>query len=156
MKYEHDRTWAEISLDNLDYNYRTLSDLVGPGCTVMAVIKGNFYGNGAITAARSLEEAGCRWMGLATIEEAMELRESRKCSHRRIRDIESGSFRNHTENPCRQNSPENIAADILNHKERSKEYPQNGNDYRSPCGIKCTACLKENRAIFVALLATTR
>ncbi|WP_066456502.1 MULTISPECIES: alanine racemase [Anaerotruncus] len=75
MKYEHDRTWAEISLDNLDYNYRTLSDLVGPGCTVMAVIKGNFYGNGAITAARSLEEAGCRWMGLATIEEAMELRE---------------------------------------------------------------------------------
>jgi len=41
-------TWAEVSLDNLRYNYRTIQDYVGNGVTVCAVVKAFAYGHGAV------------------------------------------------------------------------------------------------------------
>jgi alanine racemase len=43
---------------------------------VLAVIKANAYGHGAIRIARALEEAGARWLAVADIEEGIELREA--------------------------------------------------------------------------------
>ncbi len=40
----------------------------------MAVVKADAYGHGAVTIARTLEEAGADWFGVATVEEALELR----------------------------------------------------------------------------------
>jgi len=76
MKYERDRAWAEISLDNLAENYQKLSVWTGPSCKVLCVIKGNAYGHGAVEVSRELERIGCKILGAATIEEAMELREN--------------------------------------------------------------------------------
>ena len=40
----------------------------------MAVVKADAYGHGAVPVARALEEAGVDWFGVATVEEALELR----------------------------------------------------------------------------------
>jgi len=40
----------------------------------MAVVKADAYGHGAVTIARTLAEAGADWFGVATVEEALELR----------------------------------------------------------------------------------
>lgn len=76
MKYERDRTWAEVSLDHLASNFQKLSAWTGPACDVLCVVKGNAYGHGAIEVSRELERIGCKILGVATIEEGMELREA--------------------------------------------------------------------------------
>ena len=52
MKYERDRTWAEVSLDHLASNFQKLSEWTGPACDVLCVVKGNAYGHGAIEVSR--------------------------------------------------------------------------------------------------------
>ena len=52
------RTWREISLANLEHNYRALRALLPQGCRFLGVVKANAYGNGAVPVARRLEELG--------------------------------------------------------------------------------------------------
>ena len=47
---------------------------VGPGVKILAVVKANSYGHGAVGVARALEQEGCDFFGVASVEEAMELR----------------------------------------------------------------------------------
>jgi alanine racemase len=68
-------TWAEISLSKLRRNYARVRQLAGPR-KVMAVIKADAYGHGAVPVARHLAECGVDWFGVATVEEALELREA--------------------------------------------------------------------------------
>lgn len=67
-------TWAEINLDALAANFRIVQDKVGPDVNVMAVVKGDAYGHGAVECARRLERAGAGWFGVALPEEGSELR----------------------------------------------------------------------------------
>jgi alanine racemase len=67
-------TWAEISLPSLRYNFRRLAQHVAPQATLMAVLKANAYGHGAVECARALEADGAEWFGVALVEEAVELR----------------------------------------------------------------------------------
>lgn len=76
MKYERDRAWAEVSLDHLASNFQKLCEWTGPACDVLCVVKGNAYGHGAVEVSRELERIGCKMLGVATIEEGMELREA--------------------------------------------------------------------------------
>lgn len=76
MKYERDRAWAEVSLDHLASNFQKLCEWTGPACDVLCVVKGNAYGHGAVEVSRELERVGCKMLGVATIEEGMELREA--------------------------------------------------------------------------------
>ncbi len=69
-------TWAEISLRALRHNYRTIKDRVGEKVQVMAVVKANAYGHGAIECARALEEVGAAWFGVALVEEGIALRQA--------------------------------------------------------------------------------
>src|SRR5438874_2491583 len=69
-------TWAEISLPALTHNYRTIKNHVGEQVQVMAVVKANAYGHGAIECARALEDNGADWLGVALVEEGIELREA--------------------------------------------------------------------------------
>ena len=48
------RTWAEIDLDALAHNYRTLRDRVGPEVKFLGVVKADAYGHGAIQVSRTL------------------------------------------------------------------------------------------------------
>ena len=49
------RTWAEIDLDALAHNYRTLRDRVGPEVKFLGVVKADAYGHGAIQVSRTLQ-----------------------------------------------------------------------------------------------------
>lgn len=67
-------TWAEIDRDALAANFHIVKDRVGPNVNVMAVVKANGYGHGAVECARRLEEEGADWFGVALPEEGIELR----------------------------------------------------------------------------------
>jgi len=69
-------TWAEIDLDALAANFHVIKQHVGPGINVMAIVKANAYGHGAIACARRLAAEGAAWFGVALPEEGIELRES--------------------------------------------------------------------------------
>ncbi len=66
-------TIAEIDLGALRANYRALSAYTN-GATIMAVVKADAYGHGAVEVARTLRIEGCAHFGVATVEEARELR----------------------------------------------------------------------------------
>jgi len=68
------RTWAEVSLDNLAHNYRTLRAMLPEDCRFLGVVKANAYGHGAGAIARKLQELGCDILAVACLDEAMELR----------------------------------------------------------------------------------
>lgn len=76
----HRPTWAEISLSALTENYLTLKRHVGvngsPGAPLMAVVKANAYGHGAVECARALAACGADWFGVALVEEGVELRQA--------------------------------------------------------------------------------
>ena len=49
------RTWAEVSLDNISYNYRAIRAALPEGCRFLGVVKADAYGHGAVAVARLLE-----------------------------------------------------------------------------------------------------
>jgi alanine racemase len=67
-------TWAEIDLDALAGNFQLIRERVGPGVSVMAAVKADAYGHGAVACARRLEAEGVDWFGVALPEEGVELR----------------------------------------------------------------------------------
>lgn len=72
----HRPTWAEIDLDALAANFHLVKNHVGPAVNLMAVVKANAYGHGAVECARRLEREGANWFGVALPEEGIELRTS--------------------------------------------------------------------------------
>lgn len=67
-------TWAEIDLEALSENLRVIRAHVGPEQKVMAAVKADAYGHGAVPCARRLEAEGVDWFGVALPEEGIELR----------------------------------------------------------------------------------
>lgn len=67
------RARAEIDLAALRANVRTLRGRA-PGAALMAVVKADAYGHGALPCARAALEAGATWLGTATPQEALALR----------------------------------------------------------------------------------
>lgn len=65
---------AEIDLSAVAANVRALKGLVGPSCRVMAVVKANGYGLGAPWIAAAALEGGASWLGVACVDEGVELR----------------------------------------------------------------------------------
>jgi alanine racemase len=70
------RAWVEIDLGALTHNVRQLVHHVGPLTELMAVVKADAYGHGAVTVARGAISAGAKWLGVATIPEGVELRQA--------------------------------------------------------------------------------
>lgn len=68
-------TWVEISLSKLRHNAERVRELAGRR-KVMAVVKADAYGHGAVPIAKCLASCGIHWFGVATVEEALELREA--------------------------------------------------------------------------------
>jgi len=69
-------TWATIDLAALRHNYSTISKCLSEGMGVMAMVKADAYGHGAIEISRALENCGVRALGVATVEEGIELRDA--------------------------------------------------------------------------------
>lgn len=69
-------SWAEIDLEALAANFQFIKQKVGPAVKVMAVVKANAYGHGAIPCALRLAAEGADWFAVALPEEGIELREA--------------------------------------------------------------------------------
>lgn len=67
--------WAEINLDNLAYNVRNIKALVGKS-RLIAIVKADAYGHGAIEVAETMLENGAEAFGVAIAGEAIALRKS--------------------------------------------------------------------------------
>ena len=67
--------WAEIDLDALRHNFRTVKDRAGemPLC---AVVKADSYGHGAVECARVFAEEGAAWLAVSCLAEARQLRKA--------------------------------------------------------------------------------
>ena len=48
------RTWADISLDNLNHNYQQLRAKIPSGCRLLGVVKADAYGHGAVAVASAV------------------------------------------------------------------------------------------------------
>jgi alanine racemase len=68
--------WAEISLKAISENLKVVRRQIGPKPKVLAVVKSNAYGLGAVPVAKALEKAGADWFGVTCTNEGIELRES--------------------------------------------------------------------------------
>lgn len=74
MEKSTHRTWAEVDLNIIEQNFHNIKQHVG-GKDVLCVIKANAYGHGSVSVARRLQQAGASYFGVATVPEAVELRE---------------------------------------------------------------------------------
>lgn len=68
--------WVEIDLRAIAHNFRALQTLVGQGTEIIAVLKANAYGHGAVEVARALENTGAKYLAVTRPEEALPLREA--------------------------------------------------------------------------------
>jgi alanine racemase len=68
------RTFVEISRAALAANYQAIRAAVGEQVEILAVVKADAYGHGAVRVAQTLEDAGARWFAVTSIDEGVELR----------------------------------------------------------------------------------
>jgi alanine racemase len=73
---ERSRAWIEINTENLKYNAKLLQSLMPSDCEMMAVVKANAYGHGAVGVSKCLNEIGIKAFAVATLEEGIELRKN--------------------------------------------------------------------------------
>lgn len=69
-------TWAEISLDAIKHNTDQFNKYIGPTVKLMAVVKADGYGHGAVPVAKAALQAGADYLGVAILDEAIQLREA--------------------------------------------------------------------------------
>ncbi len=69
------RVYAEININNIKRNIQSVRDIVGKDTKIMAVIKSDGYGHGAVMCAESIKDVADSY-AVATIEEAVELRDN--------------------------------------------------------------------------------
>jgi len=70
------RAWIEINSKNLIHNILQIKSVIPTNCQIMAVIKANAYGHGMLETAKILSEIGISNFAVATIEEALKLRQA--------------------------------------------------------------------------------
>lgn len=99
MNNDNYATWLEIDLNAITHNYRELQAI--SGVAVMGVVKANAYGHGLNEIALHLQNIGAGWLGVARIEEALQLRESGitlpimvlgYTSHKRVKDAQKANI----------------------------------------------------------------
>ncbi|MET7417802.1 alanine racemase [Dactylosporangium sp. NPDC005555] len=66
---------VRIDLDAVRHNVATLRGLLRPGTALMSVVKADAYGHGMLPVATAAVRAGATWLGAATLDEALALRE---------------------------------------------------------------------------------
>ncbi|SFG97721.1 alanine racemase [Sporolactobacillus nakayamae] len=67
-------TWADIDLDAVTSNVRNMKERIPEDVALMAVVKANGYGHGALQVARTALESGAEWLAVALFDEALALR----------------------------------------------------------------------------------
>lgn len=70
------RAWRELDRGALVHNAQVLQDALAPGCRLMAVVKADAYGHGAVPVARCLQKAGVNAFAVACLAEGIRLRKA--------------------------------------------------------------------------------
>jgi alanine racemase len=70
--------WVEVNLDNLGHNMREIKKHIKPGTEVMAVVKADAYGHGALGVIDTLKAENINKFAVAVLSEAIEIRNSDK------------------------------------------------------------------------------
>ncbi|HVR96553.1 MAG TPA: alanine racemase [Thermoanaerobaculia bacterium] len=65
--------WVDVDLDALEHNLHAIRSRA-PGVKMMAVVKADGYGHGAVGVSRALAAAGVDWLGVALLEEGAKIR----------------------------------------------------------------------------------
>ncbi|MEM9272743.1 MAG: alanine racemase [Cyanobacteria bacterium P01_F01_bin.143] len=69
------RAWVEIDSNALAYNVKQLRSILSPQTALMAVVKADGYGHGAVEVAQTAIENGATWLAVATLDEGIKLRQ---------------------------------------------------------------------------------
>ena len=69
-------TWLEVDLEAIAHNFRRVVEMVGPKVRVLAVLKADGYGHGAVRVARTVLNNGAGYLGVASIGEGAVLRQA--------------------------------------------------------------------------------
>src|SRR3989344_1168388 len=70
------KTWVEIDKSTIQKNYETFRSLLSQDTKLMAVVKSNAYGHDLVQFSQEMEKSGIDFLGVDSIEEALELREN--------------------------------------------------------------------------------
>jgi alanine racemase len=76
LKHPGRPTWLEVDLEAIAHNVRRVVEIVGPGVKVLAVLKADGYGHGAVRVARTALNNGAYCLGVASINEGLVLRKA--------------------------------------------------------------------------------
>ncbi len=68
--------WVEIDLNAIRHNLVEIRRLVGSAVEIMAVVKADAYGHGAVKTAQTALQSGANWLGVALPEEGIALRKA--------------------------------------------------------------------------------
>ncbi len=69
-------TWAEVNLGNLAHNFKQIKKIVSADTRVMVCVKADAYGHGLIPVSKKLVSCGVDYLGVASIDEGIKLREA--------------------------------------------------------------------------------
>lgn len=73
----HRDSWVEINLENLAFNMKNIKNNTPSGVKVLAVVKADAYGHGAVMLAPTLLASGADMLGVASIDEGLDLRQAK-------------------------------------------------------------------------------
>lgn len=76
MNNSKERSWIEINTKNLEYNINQIKQIIPKTTQIMAVVKANAYGHDSIIISKKLQEIGINDFAVATLPEAITLREN--------------------------------------------------------------------------------
>jgi alanine racemase len=76
LKHPGRPTWLEVDLEAIAHNVRRVVEIVGPAVKVLAVLKADGYGHGAVRVARTALNNGACCLGVASINEGLILRKA--------------------------------------------------------------------------------
>ena len=65
------RAWVEIDLNALAHNVRQIKSILSPRTVLMAVVKADAYGHGAVIVAQTALQNGATWLAVATLAEGI-------------------------------------------------------------------------------------
>lgn len=69
-------SWLEVDLDAIRHNINTVKNTIGSKCKLMVVVKADAYGHGAIQIAKTATNCGAAYLGVATVDEAVDIRKA--------------------------------------------------------------------------------
>lgn len=73
--YFYRDTWAEVDLDDISANIRSIKSILPEKVNIIAVVKANAYGHGAVQVAKCALNSGANYLAVAFLDEALALRE---------------------------------------------------------------------------------